>query len=162
MKLREYKSEDYRQVINLLKASWADAYHFIPENDREEYLNSYYTRERFEIFVANPNITNLVAEENGKIAGWMRLEFVPVKNEFHLSSIYVSPDFTGQGTGTKMINEAFKIARQKGHKKIWLGVMKQNLPALRWYKKLGFEFIKEEPFRMGSAEVLHLIGYKEI
>ncbi len=162
MKLREYKKEDYPEIKNLLKLSWDSAYKFIPREDRINYLNTYYTAERFQEFQSNENVVNLIAEENNIVAGWMRLEYFPDSEEFHLSSIYLLPEFKGRGIGTVMINKAFEIAKKKGHKEIWVGVMKENVPALRWYEKLGFTFIREEPFQMGATSVPHLIGYKEL
>ncbi|MDP2037384.1 MAG: hypothetical protein Q8L04_08370, partial [Ignavibacteria bacterium] len=47
-----------------------------------------------------------------------------------------------------------------GFKEIYIGVMIQNKRALRWYKKLGFDFFEELPFAMGNTSVPHLIGRK--
>ena len=58
--------------------------------------------------------------------------------------------------------KAEETAVKLKHDKVWLGVMKDNAKALEWYKKLGFQFVEEEPFKMGNTEVLHLIGYKFI
>jgi ribosomal protein S18 acetylase RimI-like enzyme len=162
MKLRNCKVTDYEQVIELLRRSWADAYGFIPQRDRESLLKTYYTKERFNLFLENELIECLVSEVEGTVVAWMRLEEIPSEREFHLSSIYVLPDSKGKGLGRKMIQYAFDKAVAKGYDKIWLGVMEQNVPALEWYKKLGFVFVKREPFNMGGTKVMHLIGYKEL
>ncbi len=162
MKLRNCKVTDYGQVVELLRLSWADAYGFIPQKDRESFLKTYYTKERFEQFLENELIECLVFEIKKKIIAWMRLEEIPSYGEFHLSSIYVLPNSKGNGLGTRMIKYAFEVAKRKSYNKIWLGVMEQNLPALEWYKKLGFVFVRKEPFKMGETEVIHLIGYKKL
>jgi ribosomal protein S18 acetylase RimI-like enzyme len=61
-----------------------------------------------------------------------------------------------------LLAESYKIANEKHYGKVWLGVMKQNTKAVEWYKKLGFEFVEEEPFTMGATKVLHLIGFINI
>ena len=83
-----------------------------------------------------------------------------INKKLYISSLYVLPEFQGFGVGKKLLNEAYRIAAAKGFSKIWLGVMKQNVKSLDWYKSLGFVFVEEEPFQMGSTEVMHLIGYK--
>ena len=45
---------------------------------------------------------------------------------------------------------------------IWLGVMLQNTRTRQWYERIGFVFVKEEPFTMGATSVPHLIGYRPI
>jgi hypothetical protein len=40
--------------------------------------------------------------------------------------------------------------------------MVKNRRALDFYRKVGFLFIKEEPFTMGKTTVSHLIGYKKL
>ncbi len=153
---------DYPQVIELLKLSWAEAYDFIPEEDRENYLATFYTEEKFRQFLENELNECLSLWEKEKIIGWMRLEENPTQKEFHLASIYLHPDFQGQGIGKRLIELAFEKGRDKGYDKIWLGVMEQNKPTLKWYEKLGFIFIRKEPFQMGKTEVPHLIGYKKL
>ena len=76
--------------------------------------------------------------------------------------MYVLPKYQGFGLGKKLLNEAYRIAKEKHFNKVWLGVMKQNVKSLEWYQNLGFIFDEEEPFQMGSTEVMHLIGYKVI
>ncbi len=162
MEIVRTKLNEYEEIFKLLEKSWEKAYDFIPARDRGNYLSTQYSEEKFKELLTSKNNKCLTAFVNGEIVGWMRLEEIKLLKEFHLSSIYLHPSHKGKGFGTKMIYHAFDIAREKGYGKIWLGVMKQNSGALRWYEKLGFVFTREEPFRMGETEVPHLIGYKEL
>ncbi len=101
-------------------------------------------------------------EVNSVPAGWMKLFEDQTNNKFYISSLYVLPNFQNFGLGKKLLNEAYRIAETKQFNKVWLGVIKQNIKALEWYKNLGFAFVEEEPFQMGSTTVIHLIGYKMI
>jgi len=92
----------------------------------------------------------------------MKLFDDAVNKKFFVSSLYVLPVYQGFGIGKKLLNTAYASAASKNYNKVWLGVMKQNVKSLEWYKNLGFIFAEEEPFKMGETEVLHLIGYKEI
>jgi len=85
-----------------------------------------------------------------------------LRDKFFISSLYVLPELQGYGIGKKLLVKAEEIAAKLKYEKVWLGVMKDNVKALEWYKKIGFQFVEEEPFKMGDTEVLHLIGYKVI
>ena len=104
----------------------------------------------------------IIAEINSKPIGWMKLFEDQINKRFYVSSLYVLPGFQGYGIGKKLLNKAYDIAKQKHYDRVWLGVMNKNVKALEWYKNIGFVFIEEDPFQMGSTEVMHLIGYKLI
>lgn len=72
------------------------------------------------------------------------------------------PDFQGKGIGTKLLHATEECALSFDVDAIWLGVMTQNLPALNWYRRIGFQFESEEPFTMGNTTVMHLIGFRKI
>ncbi len=40
--------------------------------------------------------------------------------------------------------------------------MSDNVTALSWYAKLGFNFVEEAPLTMGKTTVMHRIGYRII
>jgi hypothetical protein len=40
--------------------------------------------------------------------------------------------------------------------------MVQNSRTMQWYERIGFVFVKEEPFTMGATSVQHRIGYRPI
>jgi ribosomal protein S18 acetylase RimI-like enzyme len=82
------------------------------------------------------------------------------EKRFYVSSIYVLPLYQGKGLGMKLIRAAETWAIANHFDDVWLGVMMQNVNALAWYKKIGFQFVEEAPFTMGQTTVNHLIGYK--
>lgn len=61
----------------------------------------------------------------------------------------LSDDFQGRGLGTRAFNEIVEIVRNFGKKRIllWGGVLESNVPAVKFYEKLGFKkvatFIKD-------------------
>ena len=52
----------------------------------------------------------------------------------------VNPDYQGRGIGTKMVQEAILLAREKGKKAIRLDALASNTPGHRLYERLGFEY----------------------
>ncbi|HOJ06905.1 MAG: GNAT family N-acetyltransferase [Ignavibacteriota bacterium] len=160
--IREWTKSDFSIVKNILLTTWKDTYSFIPIKDIEKYFYEFYSDDRLKEILIDPFSSGILAEVNSKSVGWMKLFDNYVEKKLFVSSLYVLPKFQGFGIGKKLLNHAYSIAEQKKYNKVWLGVMKQNTKSLEWYIKLGFEFVKEEPFQMGSTSVTHLIGYKNI
>jgi hypothetical protein len=62
----------------------------------------------------------------------------------------------------RLLEAAERCAAEKGLDELWIGVMVENKQALAFYRKVGFLFVREEPFTMGKTTVNHLIGYKKL
>jgi ribosomal protein S18 acetylase RimI-like enzyme len=160
--LRNWNKKDFPIVKKILLTTWKDTYSFIPEKDILSHFDKFYGQDQLIEILIDPFSQGIVADLDSVPAGWMKLFEDHINKKIYVSSLYVLPNYQGFGLGKKMLNEAYQISRQKGFNKVWLGVMKQNIKALEWYKNLGFIFVEEEPFKMGSTEVMHLIGYKII
>jgi len=162
IKLRNWTKADFSSVKNILLVTWKNTYTFIPEEDILSHFEKHYSEDRLIEILIDPFSKGIIAEVNSVPAGWLKLFEDLINKKFFVSSLYVLPEFQGFGLGKKLLNEAYRIAKEKQFSKVWLGVMKQNVKSLEWYKNLGFIFDEEEPFQMGSTEVMHLIGYKFI
>lgn len=75
-----------------------------------------------------------VAECDGGIVGWCVAANHEDRNE--LVSLYVLPNFHGQGVGHQLIEAA--LAWLGGEKEIFLHVVSYNSRAIRFYEKHGF------------------------
>lgn len=63
------------------------------------------------------------------------------EDDFYISVIVVDQGYRKQGVGAFMLNEATRIAKQKGCSKIVLDVNPENVVARSLYKKFGFKEI---------------------
>ena len=160
--IRNWTREDFSIVKNILLITWKNTYTFIPEEDILFHFEKHYSEDRLIEILNDPFSNGIIAEVNSVSAGWLKLFEDHINKKFFVSSLYVLPEFQGFGLGKKLLNEAYRIAKEKQFSKVWLGVMKQNVKSLDWYKSLGFIFDEEEPFQMGATQVMHLIGYKII
>ena len=160
--IRNWTREDFSIVKNILLTTWKNTYTFIPEEDISTHFENHYSEDRLIEILNDPFSIGIIAEVNSVPAGWLKLFEDHINKKFFVSSLYVLPEFQGFGLGKKLLNEAYRIAKEKQFSRVWLGVMKQNVKSLEWYKNLGFIFDEEEPFQMGSTQVMHLIGYKVI
>lgn len=92
--------------------------------------------------------TSLVAEVNGKVAGYMISTTLyagfGIGKSAWIMSLGVHPDHMGQGLGLKLANRICDIYKQKGVGSIYSSVMWDSIDVLSFFKKLGFtrsEFI---------------------
>lgn len=60
------------------------------------------------------------------------------KSDYYLSNIAVDPQFRGQGIGTYILENAFKLAEKKGCRRVILDVTLYNVGASRLYERFGF------------------------
>lgn len=160
------KPIDNREIANVRSITWQSWMHayarFIPERDLQAYFDEHYSAEALERIFDDACVCGFVAEVAGNAVGYAKGCFNKTENRFYINSIYVLPDHQGGGIGTMLLNACIERARSYNVSEVWLGVMAKNVEALAWYKKIGFRFVREEPFIMGQTTVSHLIGYKPI
>ena len=86
----------------------------------------------------NPQFVLVV---DGKVGGWC--DIIPKEKDVdrHVGRMGVGllPEYRGKGIGGKLIKKTLKKAKEKGLKRIELGVRADNRNALGLYLKLGFE-----------------------
>jgi ribosomal-protein-alanine N-acetyltransferase len=61
-----------------------------------------------------------------------------VVDEVHLHNIAVRRDLRRQGIATRLLKEAMRRSRSEGAQSVTLEVRRSNVPAQRFYEKLGF------------------------
>jgi ribosomal-protein-alanine N-acetyltransferase len=74
----------------------------------------------------------------------------------HICTIEVLPKFRRQGIGEKLLQEIEEIFRQKMVKASALEVREDNVPAIAFYRKLGYDKIGRLKNYYGSAHGLYL------
>ena len=161
--IRPWQKADLASIRRITWQSWISAYaSFIPESDLQSYFSIHYTDKAFLDMFDDPLTQGFVAETDEQIAGYARLFFNGDENRLYVPSLYFLPDFQGQGMGRRLLEAAEEYAAEKGLDELWIAVMVKNRQALVFYRKVGFQFVREEPFTMGKTTVSHLIGYKKL
>jgi len=161
--IRSWQKVDLASIRRIIWDSWISTYaSFIPESDLKFYFNIHYTEEALLSMFDNPFTHGFVAEIDHQIAGYVRLFFNQDENRLYVPSLYFLPEFQGKGMGRQLLGAAEEYTAEKGLDELWIGVMVKNDQALSFYRKVGFQFVREEPFTMGKTTVSHLIGYKKL
>lgn len=112
--------------------------------------NEYYPFEEFENDIQNKNLY-VVTDGDKIISAFGLFDNVSGSNCFewndknakalYLGRFGVNPDYQSQGYGSKTINEAIKIAKTMNAKYLRLQVVDTNIPAINFYKKVGFNCV---------------------
>jgi [ribosomal protein S5]-alanine N-acetyltransferase len=79
-----------------------------------------------------------------------------IKNETTMGIMIGQKKYWGKGIGEEVVNLLFDFAVKKlGIKKMKLGVVSENLAAIRLYEKCGFKIVKVDSQAVNSGGLLH-------
>jgi len=106
--------------------------------------------------LADPTITYLIAEMDGRTAGYacVKAGDAPVSVTgplpIEVLRFYVVQDFHGTGIAQALMDACAADARVRGGRTLWLGVWDQNPRAIRFYTKWGFVDVGGQTFMLGD------------
>lgn len=100
------------------------------------------------------NFRIFVAVENGKIIGLAGFK----KTSGTVSGIFVEPDRMGEGIGSQLLEKLEEKAREKSLSNLEVPA---SLAAVEFYKKNGYESVKQEKREVEEKDILMLIMEKE-
>jgi len=82
----------------------------------------------------------LVAEEQGKMLGYIEVALQAERDMGLIHSLVVAPNARRQGVGTALLNAAAQLARRQDLSALLLETQTKNYPAISFCQKNGFEF----------------------
>jgi ribosomal protein S18 acetylase RimI-like enzyme len=96
------------------------------------------SRRSFRHFLAARNSTLIVAEESGKLAGYVLVLYPPRSKLARLYSVAVAPHIGGRGVGSHLLAAGEEAARRHGRRAMRLEVHEHNGRAIGRYEKSGY------------------------
>ncbi len=151
---------DQLQVHQLQKVSKETFTEAFAKDNTEENLKHYLTVafnvESLITQINNPASEFYFLEIDGEIAGYFKINIGESQTEIkgadglELERIYIFQKYQSKGLGGFIINEIKIKAIQKDKKYIWLGVWENNVKAIKFYQKLGFEKFDEHIYPIGD------------
>ncbi len=78
------------------------------------------------------------------------IEMIPRESDLLVENVCVDPAGQGGGIGRRLVAHAEEETRRLGHGVIRLYTNKLFAANLRFYKRLGYEIEREEPFKGGT------------
>ncbi|MNE49015.1 Protease synthase and sporulation negative regulatory protein PAI 1 [compost metagenome] len=128
------------------------------EEDMHNYLKENFSYEQIESEMKNGESKFYIAENNGEVAAYMKINFdkaqteIGHKNTLEVQRIYALKEYQGKHIGKRLIEKAIELGKENNINYIWLGVWEHNLSAIKFYKKQGFEKFDTHVFRLGDDE----------
>ncbi len=158
--VREMALADVERVSEIRVRGWQWAYRGLMP---QAYLDALSVaedaeRRRAGFGEGGPGVVNLVAERAGTVVG--RAAQGPDRDgevltgDAELYALYVSVEHIGTGVGRALLEEAARRAEALGHPGMRLWVLKDNVPARRFYARAGLHADgAEEPFEVAGVAV---------
>jgi GNAT superfamily N-acetyltransferase len=112
-------------------------------------------------FGPNPFYSCLIAEHNGRPAGYALFFFIYstwVGPGIHLEDLFVEPELRGHGIGKALLEKVAAIAVEKGCRRLQWAVLDWNTTAIDFYKAMGGEFLDEWRNVRVSGEALRRLA----
>ena len=140
MLIRGIKLEDAEGFVSLVKQVEESA-DFMMMEAGERTLSAEQQRKRIEQMKSGGNSTILLAEEDGKLVGYLIVVGGDAKRVLHRGYLVIGilNEFRGQGIGTKLFSHLDDWAKAHHISRLELTVVIQNEMAVALYKKSGFE-----------------------
>ncbi|AND62991.1 acetyltransferase [Flavobacterium covae] len=153
MKIIEAQTKDIEKIRNLAYTIWPDTYGEILDLKQIEYmLDSFYNEDNL-LLQMNTNQKFLLVKNDSQYLGFASYEINSKAKKTKLHKIYILPNLQGKGIGRLLLNEIENRAKKAHNLYLYLNVNKYN-KALYFYKKIGFEIIKEEVIEIGEGYVM--------
>ena len=159
--LREATFEDIEEVAQLHINSWHETYAgIISQNYLENMKNK--LDKRIERMKNEFDLrTMIVAVLNDEIVGFSEFVF---SNEFsndldidcELCGLYIKNGYKNLGIGSKIFEYVTNSFKSENKKKMGLWCMKENEPAILFYKKKGGKITKEKRFTIENEEYIEV------
>ena len=139
--IREISKNDIPECVDVIRKSFqtvADEFGFTIENaPRFTAFATTVERLFYQLEYEHRLMAAFYNDGNGKIQGYYSLQFLE-NNECELNNLCVLPEARHKKIGEALMEDVMSRARNKGCKKMKLGIVEENKRILAWYEKHGF------------------------
>ncbi len=162
--IRKITLADLEQLRSLAVQTFTEAFSSLnTEENMRQYLSVAFSSEKLTDELNSPGSEFYFATVNEEIAGYLKVNIGQAQTELinqnglEIERIYVLQEFQGQKIGQKLFEAALQIAKQQKCSYLWLGVWEENLKAIQFYRKNGFEVFDKHIFILGDDEQTDLM-----
>ena len=155
--IRPLENDDLRTLQKLSVETFVDT--FIDSNTADDLascIDSLYNTEKLARELSAKHSYFYFVEVEGQVAGYLKLNTRYEQTEgqrddsLEIERLYILPRFKGLHLGSKLMKFALDLAKDKGKKRVWLGVWEHNEPAKAFYSPWGFKRFSQHTFQVGS------------
>lgn len=126
------------------------------KEDLDSYLQSAFSLPQITSEIEEDGNTFFLLFEQNEAVAYAKLnanekiDALEGKKIVQIQRIYARKKALGTGIGAQLMRRCIQEALENGKQVMWLTVWQQNLRAVEFYKKWGFEIIGEKKFMVGS------------
>ncbi|NCT09998.1 MAG: GNAT family N-acetyltransferase [Flavobacteriia bacterium] len=131
--------------------------HSAPKKDIEEYMTKNFTENVFFKELSNEKNQFYLIKYNEIIVGYTLVIFdkkeaqILVEKPAYLSRIYLLEAYYGLGLGKQLFDFIKSLCIENQQSGIWLNVWVENLRAISFYKKMGFEIVGKSDYQISAT-----------
>lgn len=134
--IRKAQTEDISRIAEIFVFGKRTAYRDIFKNDDFSF-NELQVVPLYQLYRDNPSrLRNMMVYDDGIVKGVVNTEYV--ENGLEICELYVEPFFRGHGVGSELLRHVLSEAKAEKADKAGLWVIKDNLPARKFYERHGF------------------------
>jgi len=130
-------------------------------NSDEIFLDKCFSRKETNNFKKYHKITNVLKTKNGIVfvTPSKYIEGLPKisQNGIYLNNMCVEPKSRNKGIGTQLVSSVINAAKKASYDHIILHVLKDNIPAIKTYQKLGFRKYMEGMNQDGYITIIYVL-----
>ncbi len=138
------------------------------EDDMKKYLDEGFSTEKLTNELNEKDSLFYVAFDNETVIGYLKTNTGKAQTEaqnenaLEVERIYVAKEYHGKKVGQLLYDKALEIALSINAPYLWLGVWEENLRAINFYKKNGFEEFDKHIFKLGNDEQTDIMMKKNL
>lgn len=149
--------EDAVAIRQLSEKTFRDTYtiYNTPEN-MEKHVAKNFALEQIEKELQDVDCQYFIIETEQEIVAFAKLvknhttNGLEVENVVEIERFYVDKTLQGQQLGRKLMDFCVEWSIKNNFEIIWLGVWENNPNAIKFYQKMGFEFLGKHTFVLGT------------
>lgn len=143
--------EDINTIGYIAQQVWPVAYRDILSKEQLKYmLNLFYAPEALKKQMTVDHHHFLIAELDEEPIGFASFGRIADSNVYKLHKLYVVNQLQSKGVGKALVESVIEEVKELGGTELHLNVNRNN-KALDFYKKNGFDILREEDINIGSG-----------
>ncbi len=153
--IRVIPHEELPTVKRLAHEIWPQAYSsIISEHQIAFMLGKMYDLTTMQRDMIEHEVVFALIEDGVREVGYCAWQPIEADSSAFLHKLYVLREYQGRGVGSQALNWVEKEMRERGLKTLRLRVNRNNHPAIRAYRRSGFDFESEVCSEIGEGFVM--------
>ncbi len=146
--------EDIEQLAQAALKIWNEYYIQIITKEQIDYMVSkFQSADAINDQIENQGYEYYLLKPEDTIAGYIGIRETPEDSLF-LSKFYILKENRGKGYAREAMDFMTELCKQRGIKKIWLTVNRNNENTIKVYEKFGFHVTKSQVSDIGNGYVM--------